>query len=115
MLSIKPGNFRSLMSAEDRAAVDALMQDINALHAQLPKPLPMAMGIRDGDFRLAPMGPGDEEAPGKGVKGDETDINTSYVPVAGKPYHPPNSYLLQHGDYTSRGPEIQPGFVQVIE
>jgi Protein of unknown function (DUF1553)./Protein of unknown function (DUF1549)./Planctomycete cytochrome C. len=115
MLSIKAANYRSLMSPEHRAAVDTLSQEIRALQAQLPKPLPTAMGIRDGDFRLAPMGPGDEEAPGKGVKGDETDINTSYVPVAGKPYHPPKSYLLEHGDYTSRGPEMQPGFVQVIE
>ena len=115
MLSIKPANYRSLMSAEDRAAVDALSQEINALRAQLPKPLPVAMGIRDGDYRLAPMGPGDEEAPGKGVKIGDTDINASYVPVAGQPYHPPKSFLLEHGDYTSRGPEMQPGFVQVIE
>jgi len=115
MLSIKAANYRSLMSAEHRAEADTLSQEIRTLQGQLPKPLPMAMGIRDGDFRLAPMGPGDEEAPGKGVKGDETDINVSYVPVAGKPYHPPKSYFLEHGDYTSRGPEMQPGFVQVIE
>ena len=125
MLSIKPANYRSLMSTEDRAAVDALSRDVSALHAQLPKPLPVAMGIRDGDYRLVPMGPGDEEAPGKGVKNgcvehalacsSDTDINVSYVPTAGQPYHPPKSYLLEHGDYTSRGPEMQPGFVQVIE
>ena len=115
MLSIKPANYRSLMSDEHRAAVDALSQEIRTLQSHLPKPLPMAMGIRDGDYRLTPMGPGDEEAPGKGVKGDKEDINVSYVPVAGKPYHPPKSYLLEHGDYTSRGPEMQPGFVQVIE
>jgi hypothetical protein len=87
---------------------------MKALQKQLPQPLPAAMGIRDGDYRLAPMGPGDDEAPGKGVKGDTTDINVSYAPVAGKPYHPPKSYLLDHGDYTSRGPEMQPGFVEVI-
>ena len=115
MLSIKSANYRSLMSTEDRSAVDTLSRDISALQAQLPKPLPMAMGVRDGDYRLAPMGPGDEEAPGKGVKNGETDINVSYVPAAGQPYHPPKSYLLEHGDYTSRGPEMQPGFVQVIE
>jgi hypothetical protein len=115
VLSIKAQNFRSLMKEEDRSAVDRLALEIKTLQSRLPKPLPLAMGIRDGDYRLAPMGPGDEEAPGKGVKGDETDVNVSYFPVAGKPYHPPKTYLLEHGDYTSRGPEMQPGFVQVIE
>jgi len=74
----------------------------------------MAMGIRDGDYRLAPLGPGDDEAPGKGIRLDKSEANETYVPVAGKPYRPPKSYLLQRGDYTSPGPEMQPGFVTVI-
>src|SRR5258708_3768616 len=73
MLSIKPTNYRSMMSAADRAAADGLGREIDIVNAQLPKPLPMAMGIRDGDYRLPPMGPGDEEAPGRDVKGDEAD------------------------------------------
>src|SRR5260370_25267399 len=110
MLSIKPTNYRSMMSAADQAAADGLAREIDTLKRQLPKPVPMAMGIRDGDYRLAPMGPGDEEAPGKGVKGDEADINASYTPLAGKPYHPPKVDFLQRGAHTSRGPEMQPGF-----
>src|SRR5262249_26010573 len=107
-------NFRSLMKPEDRKAVDDLQEQARALQKQMPKPLPMAMGIRDGDYRLAPMGPGDDEAPGKGGKGDSEDINETFVPVAGKPYKPPKSFFLEHGDYESRGPEMQPGFLEIL-
>jgi len=114
VLTIRPAAYRSLMNAADRASVDALQRQARALEKQMPEPLPVAMGIRDGDYRLAPLGPGDDEAPGKGVKGDEEDLNESYVPAFGKAYRPPKSHFLERGDYTSRGEEMQPGFLEVI-
>ncbi len=115
VLSIRPNNHRSLMKAEDRQAVDRLQAQVRELQKQMPKPLPVAMGIRDGDYRLAPMGPGDDEAPGKAGSGNQGDeINETYVPVAGKPYKAPRSYFLEAGDYLSPGPEMQPGFPQIV-
>ncbi len=114
VLSIRGGNYRSLMKPEDRAAADALTRRIKDLEKQLPAPLPVAMGIRDGDYRLTPMGPGDDEAPGKGVKGRDDEVNESYIPVLGKPYRPPKSYFLEAGDYQSPGAETNPGFIEII-
>jgi hypothetical protein len=115
VLTIRPPGYRNLMKPEDRAAVDALSKEIREIEKQMPKPLPVAMGIRDGDYRLAPMGPGDDEAPGKagsGQRGD--DVNETYAPVPGKPYNPPKSYFLEHGDYLSPGEEMQPGFLELL-
>jgi len=114
VLTIRPANYRGLMSIQDRAAADALMRQVREIEKDTPAPLPVAMGIRDGDFRLAPMGPGDDEAPGKGIKSNESDINETYVPLAGKPYLPPKSYFLDRGDPDSKGPEVAPGFLDII-
>ena len=115
VLSIRPQGYRNLMKPEDRTAADALAKQIREIEKQLPKPLPVAMGVRDGDYRLSPMGPGDDEAPGKAGSGDQGgDINETYAPVAGKAYKPPKSYFLERGDYTSPGEEMQPGFLELI-
>src|SRR3954453_17248553 len=47
-----------------------LNEQLRALESQRPKPLPIAAIVTDGDYRFAPDGPGDEPAPGKGVKRD---------------------------------------------
>jgi hypothetical protein len=114
VLTIRPANFRGQMRPEDRAEADRLSQEVRKLEKQRPAPLPVAMGIRDGDYRLAPLGPGDDEAPGKGVKTDQEEVNESYVPVHGKPYVPPKAYFLERGDYQSPGVEVQPGFLAVL-
>ncbi|MBI3282401.1 MAG: PSD1 domain-containing protein [Acidobacteria bacterium] len=114
VLSIRPGNYKLLMSAADRDAVDQLSRQIKDIEAGLPQPLPLAMGVRDGDYRLAPLGPGDDEAPGKGVKDDQEDLNPTFVSEPGQPYHPPKSYFLERGDYLARGPEVQPGFLEIL-
>jgi hypothetical protein len=115
VLTIRPPGYRNLMKPEDRAASDALTKQIREAERQLPKPLPVAMGVRDGDYRLAPMGPGDDEAPGKAGSGKQgDDINESYAPVAGKAYKPPKSYFLDHGDYESPTVEMQPGFLELL-
>ena len=114
VLSIRAGNFRSLMSAADRAAVETATRQIKDFEKDLPAALPLAMGIRDGDYRLAPMGPGDDEAPGKAGSGRQDAINETYVPVAGKPYHFPNARFLESGDPDSPAGIVEPGFLEIL-
>jgi hypothetical protein len=115
VLSIRPNNHRALMTPADRASADKLQAQVRDLQKQMPKPLPVAMGVRDGDYRLAPMGPGDDEAPGKAGSGKQgDDRNDTYVPVAGKPYKPPKSYFLEAGDYLSPKAEMEPGFLEIV-
>jgi hypothetical protein len=72
------------------------------------------MGVRDGDYRLAPMGPGDDEAPGKAGPGRHEDLNETFVPVEGKAYRPPKAYFLERGDADSKGVEVAPGFLEIV-
>ena len=71
----------------------------------------MAMGITDGDYRFTPDGPGDEPAPGKGVKSEA--MEGSFLYKGPGRYEAPPSYFLIRGDVNSRGSEMQPGFVTV--
>ncbi len=114
VLSIGAGRgFRSLMPEEVRAKVEKLRAEIRELEAQKPEPLPLAAGIRDGDYRFTPDGPGDSDAPGKG-RPEDADFEGSYIPEAGKPYVSPKAYFLPTGDYTTKGPEVSPGFPGVL-
>ena len=112
MLSIRVTNFRTLMPAAERESVDALTRQIKAMEKDLPAPLPVAMGIRDGDYRLSPPGPGDDEVPLE--EGRHADINETYVPLAGRPYHPPKAHFLQQGDPDSPGEVVAPGFLEMV-
>lgn len=114
VLTIRASNYRSFMSAADRAAVDALQRQLKLLEQKMPEPLPLAMGVRDGDYRLAPMGPGDDEAPGKAGSGSHPDLNATYAPVEGKPYIPPVLHFGDQGDGPADGPVMQPGFPEVL-
>ena len=69
------------------------------------------MGITDGDYRFTPDGPGDEPAPGKGVKSDATE--GSFLHKGPGRYQAPPSYFLIRGDVNSHGSLMQPGFVTV--
>ncbi|MEX2262208.1 MAG: PSD1 and planctomycete cytochrome C domain-containing protein [Bryobacteraceae bacterium] len=86
-----------------------LNQEIKRIEAERPKPLPVAMGITDGDYRFAPDGPGDEPAPGKGVKREA--VEGSFLFRGPGRYEPPPSYFLHSGDIESRGSLMEPGFV----
>src|SRR5207247_1698119 len=90
----------------------ALNQQIRALENERPKPLPMAAIVTDGDYRFAPDGPGDEPAPGNGVK--LAAAEGSFLFKGPGRYEPPPSYFLIRGDPESRGSLLKPGFVGVI-
>jgi hypothetical protein len=69
------------------------------------------MGITDGDYRFTPDGPGDEPAPGKGIKAET--LEGSFLYQGRGRYTPPPSYFLIRGDVNSRGSVMQPGFLTV--
>jgi hypothetical protein len=101
-----------VMKPEDQSRRRALAEQIKQIEAEKPPPIPVAMGITDGDYRFAPDGAGDEPEPGKGVKRDA--IEGTYLHRGLGRYKAPPAYFLYHGDDQSRGPEMQPGFVRVI-
>ncbi|HEX2523501.1 MAG TPA: DUF1549 domain-containing protein, partial [Terriglobia bacterium] len=78
-------NYRSLMKVNDadHAVRQKLVDQIEEIQKRLPPPLPVAEGIRDGDYRLTPDGPGDEPLPGKGDRFDY-GIQCCFLPEAGK-------------------------------
>ncbi|MFN0166512.1 MAG: PSD1 and planctomycete cytochrome C domain-containing protein [Bryobacteraceae bacterium] len=86
-----------------------LLERMRGIERERPKPIPMAMGITDGDYRFAPDGPGDEPAPGKGMKREA--IDGSFLHQGPGRYQPPDSFFLIRGDIHSRGSRIEPGFL----
>ena len=110
-VSVPSGEIDRAMKPDDLAAKQKLLARIKEVEGERPAPIPMAMGITDGDYRFTPDGPGDEPAPGKGVK--KTAVEGSYVHTGPGRYQPPPSYFLIHGDVNSRGPLMKPGFLAI--
>ena len=100
------------MKPEDLRDKRRLSGEIAQVEKTRPKPIPVAAGITDGDYRFTPDGPGDEPAPGKGVKQEVTE--GSFLHRGEGRYQVPPSYLLIRGDVNSKGARMQPGFVKVI-
>jgi hypothetical protein len=109
--SVSSEEIDRIISPEDLARKKALNAEILAAEKERPRPIPMAAGVTDGDYRFAPDGAGDEPAPGKGVKREA--INGSYLHQGPGRYQPPPSYFLIRGDIESRGSLMKPGFVTV--
>jgi hypothetical protein len=61
VLSIATAGRRKMaLSAADRERAANLKNRLNRLERKLPSAPPMAAGVRDGDCRFVPGGPGDE-------------------------------------------------------
>ena len=104
--------FSELIDPEDKALIKRITEQIQEIETEL-EPLPVAMGIRDGDYRFGPDGPGDEVEPGKGDR-EFYNFEGTFLPPPGKPYVPPPAHFLPTADYHNKGPEVEPGFLQVI-
>jgi len=116
MLSIRGTGARQgavTLNAADRDARAKLQSEISALRAQNPKPLPVASGIRDGDYRFTPDGPGDEPVAGTTANRITPDFEGSYVPHAGKPYNPPPLYFPAMSE-PGKGKVVEPGFLSIL-
>jgi hypothetical protein len=100
-----------LMKPEDLEQKKKLTAELARIEKEKPAPIPMAMGITDGDYRFTPDGPGDEPAPGKGIKQEATE--GSFLHEGPGKYKAPPSHFLIRGDVNSRGSETKPGFLLV--
>lgn len=110
--NVSSAEIERVMKPEDLARKRDLEARIREIEKERPAPIPVAMGITDGDYRFAPDGPGDEPAPGKGVKREA--IEGTFLCDGSKPYVPPPSYFLHNGDMHSRGSRMDPGFPEVL-
>ena len=111
-VTVSDSEIARVISPEDRVRQKQLHDAIAAAEKERPDPIPMAMGVTDGDYRFVPDGPGDEPAPGKGKKHEA--IEGSYLHEGPGKYQVPPSYFFIRGDVNSPGPETKPGFVKVI-
>jgi len=76
-----------IMTPEDAALRGKLLARIAAIEKERPAPIPVAMGITDGDYRFTPDGAGDEPAPGKGIRREA--IEGSFLFDGKRPYKVP--------------------------
>src|SRR5262249_46966153 len=110
------GDSLKLKEADEQRRAD-LLQKIAELEKQMP-PTPLAVeGIRDGDYRLAPDGPGDEPSPGKTYRPDYPDLGTSFLPQAGTKYEVPWVRFAANGlvvEDDNKNPVVQPGYLKVL-
>jgi hypothetical protein len=113
VVTLRGGGIDKLMTEEHRAEVKKLEAEIDAIEKEKPKAPPFAMGIRDGDYRFTPDGRGDEPLPGKGER-ISYDFEGTFLPVAGKPYEPPQARILPSADYHDQGDAVEPGFLSVL-
>jgi hypothetical protein len=111
-VSVSSAEIERIMKPEDLAGKRKLDAQIAAINKEWPAPIPLVMGMTDGDYRFTPDGPGDEPAPGKGVKREA--MEGSYLHTGPGRYQVPPAYLLIRGDVNSRGAEMKPGFVSAI-
>jgi hypothetical protein len=111
-VTVSDNEIDRIITPADRAAKQKLQAAMRQIEKERPAPIPMAMGITDGDYRFTPDGPGDEPALGKGKKREA--IEGSYLHTGTGQYQAPPSYFLIRGDVNSFGPETKPGFVKVI-
>jgi hypothetical protein len=111
-VTVSDNEIDRIITPADRAARQKLQAAMRQIEKERPAPIPMAMGVTDGDYRFTPDGPGDEPALGKGKKREA--IEGSYLHTGSGQYQVPPSYFLIRGDVNSFGPETKPGFVKVI-
>jgi hypothetical protein len=101
------------LSPEQLAAKRQLLSEMEALEKERPQPLPMAEIVTDGDYRFAPLGQGDDVVSCPKCR-IPPPFPGSYLHNGPDRYEVPPSYFLIRGDAESRGPQMKPGFVEVI-
>ncbi len=107
---------RSKLSDSDEAVRKPLLDQIEALLKQMPAPLPVADGVRDGDYRLTPDGAGDDPLPGKGNR-FEYGVACCFLPPAGQPYEVPPVYFGANGADVAADQKsfvVEPGYLRVL-
>jgi hypothetical protein len=115
-VQIRSAAVDKIMSPEDAAKKKVLTDELAAVNAEKPSPLPMASIVTDGDWRSVGLGYGDRN------EGACPKCELEYV-GAGKflelgpgkgNYQVPPSYFLMRGDPDSKAYPTKPGFLSVI-
>jgi hypothetical protein len=105
------------VSEADHKRRAELLAQIAELEKQMP-PTPLAVeGVRDGDYRLVPDGPGDNAAAGKTVTYKYEDMNPSHLPEPGSKYQVPWVRFGANGlsvDDDNKASVIEPGYLTVL-
>jgi hypothetical protein len=105
------------VSEADHKRRAVLLEKIAELEKHMPPTPPAVEGIRDGDYRLAPDGPGDEPSPGKTYRPDYPDLGKTFLPEPGMKYQVPWVRFGANGldvDEDNKAPVVEPGFVTVL-
>jgi hypothetical protein len=113
----RPSGTRLKLSAADEDKRAALLAEIAALNQEMPEPPLAVEGVRDGDYRLTPDGPGDGPAPGKTYRPEYDDLNSSYLPEPGGNYQVPKVHFGANGlvvEDDNKAPVVEPGFITVL-
>jgi Protein of unknown function (DUF1553)/Protein of unknown function (DUF1549)/Planctomycete cytochrome C len=104
------------MSEAEEEVRQKLLGQIREIQKRQPSPLPIAEGVRDGDYRLVPDGPGDEPLPGKGNRFDY-GITCCFLPQPGQQYQVPQVYFASNGVDVAEDQKsfvVEPGYLQVL-
>lgn len=103
------------LSPEDEQKRKALQEQIAAIEEKTPK-LPAVEGVRDGDYRLAPPGPGDTLVSGH-YNPDYGEVNGTYLPEPAQKYEVPKVHFGANGlvvEEDLKAPVVEPGFLTVL-
>ena len=109
------GKKQIALSPADEQRRAEVQAKIKAIEDRLPAPLPVADGVRDGDYRLSPDGLGDSHIPGTGRP--DYGLTCCFLPAPGAKFEVPPLYFAAKGE-DLKGEEstfqVQPGFLTVL-
>jgi hypothetical protein len=100
----------------DHAIREKLLDEVEKLLKRMPAPLPVAEGVRDGDYRLTPDGRGDEPLPGKGNRFDY-GVECCFLPQPGRQYEVPPVYFTANGIDVAEDQKsfvVEPGYLRAL-
>jgi hypothetical protein len=112
-VSVPEAELDKALTASELAAKRDLAAQLKAVEAERPRPLPMAEIATDGDHRFSPLGEGDEVVSCPKCR-IPPPFPGSYLHKGPGKYETPPSYFLIRGDVESKGPQMEPGFLQVL-
>jgi hypothetical protein len=100
----------------DHTVRQKLLDQVEELMKRMPVPLPVAEGVRDGDYRLTPDGAGDEPLPGKGNRFNY-GVECCFLPQSGQPYQVPPVYFAANGVDVAEDQKssvVEPGYLRML-
>ncbi|MCI0387246.1 MAG: PSD1 and planctomycete cytochrome C domain-containing protein [Acidobacteria bacterium] len=100
----------------DQVVREKLLDQVEEIMKRMPAPLPVAEGVRDGDYRLTPDGRGDEPLPGKGNRFDY-GIECCFLPQPGQAYNAPPVYFAANGIDVAEDQKsfvVEPGYLSAL-